>query len=71
MREGLDRLTRKTFLTGLIGAPNAHSASPAMHEQAAHNLGLRCHFQHIEMAGADREELHALLDGIAASALPV
>jgi shikimate dehydrogenase len=64
MREGLDRLTRKTFLTGLIGAPIAHSASPAMHEQAAHNLGLRCHYQLIEVAGADREELRALLDGV-------
>ena len=29
-------LTRKRFLTGLIGAPIAHSAAPAMHEQAAH-----------------------------------
>jgi len=35
-----------------------------MHEQAAHNLGLRCHYQLIEVAGADREELRALLDGV-------
>jgi shikimate dehydrogenase len=57
-------LTRKTFLTGLIGAPIAHSASPAMHEQAAHDLGLRCHYQLIEVAGADREDLRALLNGV-------
>jgi shikimate 5-dehydrogenase len=31
-------LTRQGFLTGLIGAPIAHSASPAMHEQAARAL---------------------------------
>jgi shikimate dehydrogenase len=52
----------KTFLTGLIGAPIAHSASPAMHEQAAHHLGVRCHYQLIEVAGADREQLRGLLD---------
>lgn len=55
-------MTCKTFLTGLIGAPIAHSASPAMHEQAARDLGLRCHYQLIEVAGADREELRSLLD---------
>ena len=55
-------MTCKTFLTGLIGAPIAHSASPAMHEQAARDLGLRCHYQLIEIAGADREELRSLLD---------
>ena len=56
-------MSRKTFLTGLIGAPIAHSASPAMHEQAAHDLGLRCHYQLIEVAGADSEELRGLLNG--------
>jgi shikimate dehydrogenase len=56
--------TRQRFLTGLIGAPIAHSASPAMHEQAADALGLRCHYQLIEVAGAGREELRALLDGV-------
>ena len=30
---------RLKWLTGLIGAPIAHSASPAMHEQAAEALG--------------------------------
>jgi shikimate dehydrogenase len=57
-------LTRNSFLTGLIGAPIAHSAAPAMHEQAAHDLGLRCHYQLIEVAGAGREELRALLEGV-------
>jgi shikimate dehydrogenase len=33
-----------------------------MHERAARHLGLRCHYQLIEIAGADREELRALLD---------
>ena len=54
----------KTFLTGLIGAPIAHSASPAMHEQAAHDLGVRCHYRLIEVAGADAEELRVLLNGV-------
>jgi quinate/shikimate dehydrogenase (NAD+) len=54
----------KTFLTGLIGAPIAHSAAPAMHEQAAEDLGVRCHYQLIEVAGADREKLRVLLDGV-------
>ena len=48
---------RPHFLTGLIGAPIARSASPAMHEQAAEALGARCHYQLIEVAGAGREEL--------------
>jgi len=52
------------FLTGLIGAPIKHSASPAMHEQAADALGARCHYQLIEVAGANTAELRALLDGI-------
>src|SRR5215470_10907905 len=52
------------FLTGLIGAPIKHSASPAMHEQAADALGVRCHYQLIEVAGADRVQLRALLDGV-------
>jgi len=56
--------TRQTFLTGLIGAPIAHSASPAMHRQAADALGVRCHYQLIEVAGAGREELRVLLDSV-------
>jgi shikimate dehydrogenase len=57
-------LTRNRFLTGLIGAPIAHSAAPAMHEQAARDLGLRCHYQLIEVAGAGPEELRVLLEGV-------
>jgi shikimate dehydrogenase len=48
----------------LIGAPIAHSASPAMHEQAGDALGVRCHYHLIEVAGADREALRGLLDGV-------
>jgi shikimate dehydrogenase len=51
-------------LTGLIGAPIPHSAAPAMHEAAAEALGLRCHYQLIEVAGADRSALRAMLDGV-------
>src|SRR6266511_6441215 len=54
----------KKLLTGLLGAPIAHSASPAMHERAAEALGLRCHYQLIEIAGAGRDELRRLLDGV-------
>jgi shikimate dehydrogenase len=57
-------LTRNRFLTGLIGAPIAHSAAPAMHEQAARDLGLRCHYQLIEVADANLEELRVLLEGV-------
>jgi shikimate dehydrogenase len=35
-----------------------------MHEQAARALGIRCHYHLIEVAGAGREELRALLDGV-------
>ena len=52
------------FLTGLLGAPIAQSASPAMHERAAEALGLRCHYQLIEVANAGRDELKLLLEGI-------
>src|SRR6187431_3185035 len=52
------------ILTGLLGAPIAHSASPAMHERAAEALGLRCHYQLIEIAGAGRERLKILLEGV-------
>jgi shikimate dehydrogenase len=56
--------TNRRFLTGLLGAPIAHSASPAMHERAAEALGLHCHYQLIEVANAGREELKTLLEGI-------
>src|SRR3954465_5288834 len=54
----------RRFLTGLIGAPIAHSASPAMHERAAAALGAQCFYQLIEVAGADHGGLRALLDGV-------
>jgi quinate/shikimate dehydrogenase (NAD+) len=54
----------RKFLTGLLGAPIAHSASPAMHEAAADALGVRCHYQLIEVAGAGRDELKLLLEGV-------
>ena len=56
--------TNGRFLTGLLGAPIAHSASPAMHERAAEALGLHCHYQLIEVANAGREELKILLEGV-------
>ena len=55
---------RDRVLTGLIGYPIAHSAAPAMHEQAAAVLGLRGHYQLIEVAGAGRDDLRAMLDGV-------
>src|SRR3954466_5412177 len=57
-------LADQRFLTGLIGAPIAHSASPAMHEWAAQALGVHCHYQLIEVADAGREQLRALFDGV-------
>jgi len=56
--------TPKKLLTGLIGAPIAHSASPAMHERAAGALGLRGHYQLIEVAGADAAGLAMMLEGV-------
>ena len=54
----------RRLLTGLIGAPIAMSASPAMHEEAADALSVRCHYHLIEVAGADQAGLRALLDGV-------
>src|SRR5258708_22702182 len=56
--------SRDRILTGLLGAPIAHSASPAMHERAAEALGLRCHYQLVEVARAGREDLKLLLEGV-------
>src|SRR5580692_1762615 len=56
--------SNRRILTGLLGAPIAQSAAPAMHERAAEALELRCHYQLIEVAGAGREELKALLEGV-------
>jgi len=52
------------ILSGLLGAPIAHSAAPAMHERAAEALGLRCHYQLIEIVDAGRDELKLLLEGV-------
>ena len=51
-------------LLGLIGAPIKSSASPAMHEAAGKALGIRCHYQLIEIPGADRDELGRILYGV-------
>jgi shikimate dehydrogenase len=56
--------SNRHILTGLLGAPIAQSAAPAMHERAAEALELRCHYQLIEVAGAGREELKLLLEGV-------
>ena len=56
--------TGEKYLTGLIGAPIAASAAPAMHEAAGDALGVRCHYQLIEVAGADAADLRSLLDGV-------
>jgi shikimate dehydrogenase len=58
------RGSSRRFLTGLLGAPIAQSAAPAMHERAAAALDLHCHYQLIEVAGAGREELKLLLEGV-------
>ncbi|MDE2375828.1 shikimate dehydrogenase [Bradyrhizobium sp.] len=58
------RPAAKKLLTGLIGAPIAHSASPAMHERAAEALGLRGHYQLVEVAGADAAGLRMMLEGV-------
>ncbi len=58
------RPSSRRFLTGLLGAPIAQSAAPAMHERAAEALDLRCHYQLIEVAGAGRDELKLLLEGV-------
>src|SRR5438105_10603899 len=57
-------LSSRRILTGLLGAPIAHSASPAMHERAAEALGLRGHYQLIEVAGADAPGLRMMLEGV-------
>lgn len=58
------RRARPRVLLGLLGAPIAHSAAPAMHEAAGDALGLRLQYRLIEIAGADAARLRALLDGV-------
>jgi len=54
----------KRVLLGLIGTPIAHSAAPAMHEAAARAAGFELHYHLIEVAGAGRADLVAMLDGV-------
>jgi shikimate dehydrogenase len=54
----------RRLLLGLIGAPIKHSASPAMHEAAAAALGFHGYYHLIEVAGADREALRLMLEGV-------
>lgn len=54
----------KRVLLGLIGTPIAHSAAPAMHEAAAREAGFELHYHLIEVAGAERADLVAILDGV-------
>ncbi len=58
------RITQRNLLLGLIGAPIKHSASPAMHEAAAADLGLRAYYHLIEVADAGREDLRFMLEGV-------
>lgn len=57
-------MATKRLLLGLLGAPIAHSAAPAMHEAAAATLGLDARYHLIEVAGADRPTLARMLDGV-------
>ncbi|MDJ1158069.1 shikimate dehydrogenase [Chelatococcus sp. SYSU_G07232] len=54
----------RRLLTGLLGYPIAHSASPAMHEAAAQHAGLSCRYHLIEVPGADGDALRAMLEGV-------
>ncbi|THD43404.1 MAG: shikimate dehydrogenase [Bradyrhizobium sp.] len=57
------RSARRALL-GLIGSPIGGSASPAMHEAAGDAVGMRCHYQLIDVANADATELARLLHGV-------
>ncbi len=54
----------KRVLLGLIGFPISHSATPATQEAAARAAGLEAHYHLIEVAGAGRDDLAAMLDGV-------
>lgn len=54
----------KRVLLGLMGSPIAHSATPAAQEAAARAAGIEAHYHLIEVAGAGRDDLIAMLDGI-------
>lgn len=54
----------KRVLLGLIGFPIAHSATPATQEAAARAAGLEAHYHLIEVAGARREDLGVMFEGV-------
>jgi shikimate dehydrogenase len=54
----------RRVLLGLIGSPIAHSATPAAQEAAARAAGLEAHYHLIEVAGARRDDLVAMLEGV-------
>jgi len=54
----------KRVLLGLIGYPIAHSATPAMQEAAARAAGFEAHYHLIEVEGAQRDDLAAMLEGV-------
>ncbi len=55
----------RPVLLGLIGSPIAHSASPAMHEAAAEAVGLKAHYQLIDVANAGRRAVARLQSALA------
>ncbi len=57
-------MSERRALLGLIGAPIAHSAAPAMHEAAGAATSIRVHYQLIEVPGADAALLRILLEGV-------
>ena len=60
---GLNKAKRRVLI-GLVGAPIASSASPALHEAAARAAGIEAWYHLIEIAGADGATLRAILDGV-------
>ncbi|WP_442957061.1 shikimate dehydrogenase [Phreatobacter sp. AB_2022a] len=63
MSRGSDNAKRRVLI-GLVGAPIASSASPALHEAAARAAGIEAWYHLIEIAGADRTTLRAVLDSV-------
>ncbi len=55
---------KRRALLGLIGSPIGGSASPAMQEAAGEAVDVRCHYQLVDVAGADTAELARLLFGV-------
>lgn len=55
---------KRHHLLGLLGSQLASSASAHMLESASYDLGLSCHYQLIDIAGASRADLQQLLFGV-------